>query len=191
MGKIMFACLIGFVLMLQPSAIYANGNDAANSDFTNAVNEKLKEASYYHNGSAQIIESVSKQAEVTTVVSKDDPNTEENEEKIESITSNVVVALVEYKLQRDGIFYIKKRDFYYYDVDNKEFLLLSNFPTDDEIKSFITDHSKDLTAGLQTGSNLLAAFLLLLVTLLSSLLIMMFHNKSIPLPIVRRNSVQG
>lgn len=188
MRRIVFTFIIGFLLILQPNTLFANGNNAANSDFVNAVNKKLKDASYYYEGSAQVVDSISKQAEITTVVPSDDPNAED---KIETTTSNVVVALVEYKLQKDSIFYIKKRDFYYYDVDQKEFLLLSNFPKDEEIQNFIADHSKDLTGGLQTSSNLLAVFSILVVTLLSSLLIIMFHNKSIPYPIVRRNSVQG
>lgn len=159
------------------------------SDFTKAVNEKLKEVNYYAEGSANVVNSISKEAEVVNVITPDDPNTEENEEKIEIYTANVVVGHVAYKLKRDSIFYLQKHDFFYYDADNKEFLMLGDFPNDQEINSLYDEYMEaGHKAGTTLTSNILFSIFLFLAILVAPILIMIFHNKAIPTTIVRNNS---
>jgi hypothetical protein len=183
-------CLTSFVVCFAFFTFFGSASASVESDFTKAVNEKLKEVNYYDVGSAQVENSISKEAEVTKVLTPDDPGTEENEEEMETYTANVVVAHVSYKLKRDSIFYIQKHDFYYYDIDNQEFLKLSDFPDDQEIASFFDDYMEaGHKAGITLSSNLLVSLLLLLTVLVAPLLVMMFHNKSIPPPMVRNSSV--
>ncbi|MEH7237258.1 hypothetical protein [Bacillus sp. JJ1562] len=180
---LLFCCLAFFTFF---SSVSASGE----SDFTKAVNEKLKEINYYANGSATVVNSISKEAEITNVITKDDPATKENEEEIETYKANVVVGHVSYKLKRDSIFYIQKHEFFYYDVDNQEFLMLGNFPDDQEINSLFNDYMEEgHKAGITLTSNLLFSLFVILGFLVVPVLIMMFHNKAIPVPMVRNNSV--
>ncbi|MDR4889388.1 hypothetical protein RGU12_18005 [Fredinandcohnia sp. QZ13] len=185
----------GFLLMLLISCFafftfLSSASAAGDSDFTKAVNEKLKEINYYANGSAEIVNSISKEAEITKVVTSDDPETKENEEEIDTYKANVVVGHVAYKLKRDSIFYIQKHEFFYYDVDNQEFLMLGNFPEDEEINALFKEYmDAGHKAGISLTSNLLFTLFALLAFLAVPTLIMMFHNKAIPVPMVRNNSV--
>ncbi|MCC3355732.1 hypothetical protein [Bacillus sp. REN16] len=179
---VLVSCLAFFTFLGSASA-------AGGSDFTKAVNEKLKEINYYADGSAKVVDSISKEAEITKVVTADDPETKENEEEIDTYKANIVVGHVAYKLKRDSIFYIQKHEFFYYDVDNQEFLMLGNFPGDQQINSLFNDYmDADHKAGITLTSNLLFSLLLLLSVLVVPVLIMIFHNKSIPVPMVRKNS---
>lgn len=179
-----FLMLILGLLLLIPFSM------SANTDFTKSVNEKLKEVNYYDEGSVDVVDSISKETEIVKVISTDDPETEENEEEIETYTANVVAGAVEYKLKRDSFFHMKKHDFYIYDVDNQEFILLSNVPEDKEIQELYNSVMEDADGGgITLSSNLLATFLLLLTVIVAPILIMIFHNKSIPVPMVRNNSV--
>lgn len=176
-------CLAFFTFLSTVSA-------AGDSDFTKAVNGKLKDINYYAEGSAKVENSISKEAEITKVVTPDDPNTKENEEEIDTYTANVVVGHVAYKLKRDSIFYIQKHEFYFYDVDNQEFLMLGNFPDDQEIASLYNDYmDAGHKAGITFISNLIFSLLVILAILVGPILVMVFHNKSIPVPMVRNNSV--
>ncbi|MFT4412991.1 hypothetical protein ACLM5H_03930 [Fredinandcohnia humi] len=179
-----------FFLFLQPTFMGVNAASTENSDFIKSVNEKLKEVNYYDEGSVQVVDSISKKTEVTKVITTDDPSTEENEEEIETYEANVVVASVEYKLKRDSLFYLQKHDFFFFDVDKKEFLMLSNVANDKEISTLYNEYIENLEgAGFTLSSNLLATCILLLTVLVAPLLIMVFHNKSIPTPMIRKNSV--
>lgn len=176
-------CLAFFTFLSSASA-------SGDSDFTKAVNAKLKEINYYTEGSAIVVNSISKETEITKVVTTDDPETKENEEEIDTYTANVVVGHVSYKLKRDSIFYIQKHEFFYYDVDNQEFLMLGNFPEDQEINSLFTDYmDADHKAGITLISNLLFTLFVILGVVVVPALIMVFHNKAIPVPMVRNNSV--
>ncbi|MEH7225880.1 hypothetical protein V7112_18875 [Bacillus sp. JJ1566] len=180
---LLVTCLAFFTFLSSASA-------TGESDFTQAVNGKLKEINYYAEGSAKVVDSISKEAEITKVVTTDDPETKENEEEIDTYTANVVVGHVSYKLKRDSIFYIQKHEFFYYDVDNQEFLMLGNFHEDQEITSLFNDYmDAGHTAGITLTSNLLFSLFVILGLLVVPVLIMMFHNKSIPVPMVRNNSV--
>ncbi|MFS0863710.1 hypothetical protein [Fredinandcohnia sp. 179-A 10B2 NHS] len=179
-----FLMLVLGLLLLNPFYV------SANTDFTKSVNEKLKEVNYYDKGSVNVVDSVSKETEIVKVLSTDDPNTEENEEEIETYTANVFAGAVEYKLKRDSIFHMKKHDFFIFDVDNQEFILLSNVPEDKEIQELYNSFMEDAGGGGMTLSSIfLATFLLLLAVIVVPILIMIFHNKSIPAPMVRNNSV--
>ncbi|WP_010676391.1 hypothetical protein [Bacillus timonensis] len=185
-GFLFMVLVCGLAFFTFLSAVSASGE----SDFTKAVNGKLKEINYYANGSATVVNSISKEAEITKIITPDDPNTKENEEEIDTYTANVVVGHIAYKLKRDSIFYIQKHEFFFYDVDNKEFLMLGNFPDDQEIATFYNDFmDAGHTAGITLTSNLLFSLFVIMAILVGPILVMMFHNKSIPVPMVRNNSV--
>ncbi|MEH7382794.1 hypothetical protein V7138_20185 [Bacillus sp. JJ1533] len=185
-GFLFILLVCGFVFFTFVSSAGASGE----SNFTKAVNEKLKEINYYDNGSAKVVNSISKETEITKIVTADDPETKENEEEIDTYTANVVVGHVSYKLKRDSIFYIQKHEFFYYDVDNQEFLMLGNFPEDQEINSLFTDYmDAGYKGGLTLTSNLLFSLFVILGFLVVPMLTMMFHNKAIPVPMVRNNSL--
>ncbi|MEH7387451.1 hypothetical protein V7147_18850 [Bacillus sp. JJ1521] len=180
---VLLCCLAFFTLLSSASA-------SGETDFTKAVNGKLGEINYYADRSAKVVNSISKEAEITKVVTADDPETKENEEEIDTYTANVVVGHVAYKLKRDSIFYIQKHEFFYYDVDNQEFLMLGNFPEDQEIASLFNDYmDADYKAGITLTSNLLFSLFVILSILVAPVLIMVFHNKAIPVPMKRNNSV--
>lgn len=181
---LMLVCCLAFFTFLSTAG--ASGE----SDFTKAVDEKLKEINYYAEGSAEVVNTITKEAEITKVITADDPSTEKNEEEIDTYTANVVVGHVAYKLKRDSIFYIQKHEFFYYDTENKEFLMLANFPDDQEIAALYDDYMEaGYEAGITFTSNLLFSLFTLLALLGCPILIMMFHNKAIPVPMVRNNSM--
>ncbi len=180
----LLVCCLAFFTFLS----FASASEK--SDFTKAVNGKLQEINYYADGSAKAVKTISKEAEITKVLTVDDPETKENEEEIETYKANVVVGHVSYKLKRDSIFYIQKHEFFYYDVDNQEFLMLGNFPEDQEINSLFMDYmDAGYKAGITLLSNLVFSLFVILAILVVPVLVMVFHNKAIPVPMKRNNSV--
>lgn len=171
-------------MWIQP--ISANGG---NGNFTGALDEKLSEESYYHKGSVNVIDSLSKEVEIMKVVSTDNPDTDEDESEIKTYTSNVTVGIVEYKLKRDSIFFLKRQEIFFYDTDNKEFLMFSDVANDADIEAFYNKYSDDVNSSIAGTTSLLNILLIVGVILIAPLLIMIFHTKAIPTPMIRKNSV--
>ncbi|MBY0124288.1 hypothetical protein [Bacillus sp. S/N-304-OC-R1] len=172
------AVLTLFLLLKPPSHFQANGMDQkTESQFIKALEEQLRGSEhYYHQNSARIVDGLTFQGTVLKVLKTDVPETEENEEVIEENTANLVVAFVKLEHLRDELFVFNKTEFYYYNLDNGEFLTLSNVYGNDEVKSFFDTYKNDIKKKLSLSSEIL---LLILISslIIVPLLIMIFHNK--------------
>ncbi|MCA1031678.1 hypothetical protein LCL95_11640 [Bacillus timonensis] len=152
---------------------------AEDQNLTDALNSKLKETvNYYDANSVKIVDSVSLKGEVFKVLMKDNPDTEENEEKIEKYQSNIIALLVEYQKKRDHIFYFDKTDIYYYDLDKNEFLILPNVIQNKEIEEFFSENLDNLHTSMQITTTFLSVLFIFLFIVIPPYFIMTFHNKS-------------
>lgn len=149
----------------------------AESKFSKALEEQLRNSEhYYHHDSARLVDGLSFQGTVIKILKTDDPETEENEEAIEEYTANLAVAFVKLEHLRDDLFVFNKTEFYYYDLDNGEFLTLSNVFANEEVKPFFDTYKNDIKKKLSLSSEILL-LLCLSSLLIVPLLIMIFHNK--------------
>jgi hypothetical protein len=147
-------------------------------EFKGALEEHMKSTvHYYHEDSAEIKDFVAIDGDVVKIIQTDDSATPENEEKIEEYSTKIAVAFTEFELKRDSIFFFKKREMYYYDLEKKEFLSSVNVMGNSGVEQFFKKYMHDFTKVLTPAS--LAMLLLLLSTIIIvPVLIMIFHNKS-------------
>ncbi|KAB2334710.1 hypothetical protein F7731_13115 [Cytobacillus depressus] len=163
---------------IMPFHIQANGMDENNkNELLKALEEQLRDTvHYYHQDSVKIMDGSNFQGTVLKVTKKDDPKTEENEEVIEEYQANLAIAFVEFKLIRDRLFFFEKTEFYYYDLDNKEFLASSQVFGNDEVQTFFDHYKNDVHKKLTLSSEILLLFLISFIITVP-LFIMIFHNK--------------
>jgi L-rhamnose mutarotase len=147
-------------------------------DFRGALEEHMQNTvHYYHEESAEIKDFIAIDGEVVKIIQTDDSSTPANEEKIEEYSSRIAVAFTEYELQRDSIFFFKKRDMYYYDLENKTFLSSVNVMGNTEVEQLFRQNMHDFTKQLTTASLITLLFILSTIIIVP-VLIMIFHNKS-------------
>lgn len=175
MKKWLLAAICSMGILSGP-AWTAGAEESGISDFKKDLEEKLLESeSYYNKQSVTLGEYETFPGEVTKITTTDDPDTPENEEETESYETNIVVAVVEYRLVRDKIFYSDKSDLYFYDLDNKEFLTYSDVFQNEKADSFFKSHIGNLHTNMTLWSKLIitlfimgTCFIPFLLTALSS-----------------------
>lgn len=173
-----FCIVLALSISMKPASYQAISMDADSKlAFLTALDEYLPSSvHYYHNGSVAMIDGLNFHGKILKVITRDNPKTEENEEVTEEYTSHIAIAFVEFEQLRDSLFLFKKTDFYYYDLDKKEFLTSNQVFINDEVKSFfklyMQDIHKDITPFSQTLLMILISSILIV-----PILIMIFHNK--------------
>lgn len=175
-------CLAGTILLLcilSPTVIKASMPSEIQAEFSKALEEQLKTTiNYYYENSGTIIDSMHMpKANIMKILETDDPDTPENEEKIEEYQADIAVAFVEFEQQRDTIFFFKKTEMYYYDLENEEFLTASNVFLNEEVKDFFNSYVKDLGKHITPMSVVITIGAIMVSILLIPLLIMIFHHK--------------
>ncbi|MBS4190727.1 hypothetical protein KHA94_11080 [Bacillus sp. FJAT-49705] len=173
-----FCIVLALFFMMKPASFQGKTIDPTiQSEFLKALEDHLKNSmNYYYPNSAKIIDDIYFQGNVMKILKTDDPATEENEEMIEEYSSNITVAFIELEQQRDSIFIFKKADFYYYDLDKKEFLTSSQVFSNPEVKTFFDAYKDDIHKKLSLFSEILLLFILSFIITVP-ILIMIFHNK--------------
>ncbi|QOR68270.1 hypothetical protein IM538_09290 [Cytobacillus suaedae] len=176
MKKVRLLLLSLLLLMVYPSFIFAS---EGSSSFTKALEERLDSASsYYDENSVTIVDSISLKGEVFKVVTKDNRDTPEDETETETYESTIIAALVEYQQVRDSIFKFNKTEIYYYDLDNSEFLEVSNVIGNPEFEAFTNENTEKVHKEITPFSSTLAILLILIACFLVPVLIFMFHGTS-------------
>jgi hypothetical protein len=175
-------CLAGTILLLcilSPTVIKASMPSEIQAEFSKALEEQLKTTiNYYYENSGTIIDSMHMpKANIMKILETDDPDTPENEEKIEEYQADIVAAFVEFEQQRDTIFFFKKTEMYYYDLENEEFLTASNVFLNEEVKDFFNSYVKDLGKHITPMSVVITIGVIMVSILFIPLLIMIFHHK--------------
>ncbi len=146
--------------------------------FLLALDEYLQDKdSYYKNGSVKVVDGIDLDGTVRKIMKADDPSTKENEEVVEEYTAKIAVALVEFNQIRDQIFAFKKTDFYYFDLENQEFLKANDVFINEEVKSFFQLNMDQINKELTTVSTTLLLLLIFSTYIFIPLLIMIFHNR--------------
>lgn len=162
--------------MVYPNFIFAS---EGSSSFTKALEERLESASSYNDpNTVTIVDSISLKGEVFKVVTKDNPETPEDETETETYESTIIAALVEYQQVRDSIFKFNKTEIYYYDLDNNEFLEVSNVIGNPEFETFNNENSENVHKEITPFSSTLVILLILSACFLVPVLIFMFHGTS-------------
>jgi hypothetical protein len=175
-------CLAGTILLLcilSPTVIKASMPSEIQAEFSKALEEQLKTTiNYYYENSGTIIDSMHMpKANIMKILETDDPDTPENEEKIEEYQADIVAAFVEFEQQRDTIFFFKKTEMYYYDLENEEFLTASNVFLNEEVKDFFNSYVKELGKHITPMSVVITIGVIMVSILFIPLLIMIFHHK--------------
>ncbi|KON86510.1 hypothetical protein AF332_06500 [Sporosarcina globispora] len=168
-----------FLLAVLLSAQYLMPGKAADSekDFEDILEKQLRSTVHYYNkDSLSVIDAYGMQGQVTKVVTPDDPSTSENEEKIEEYSSHIGIVFLELEQKRDGLYIFKKKDFFYYDFDKKEFLTASNVLGNESIREFFDLHVDDIEKSITPFSKFLFLFFLSFIIMVP-LFIMIFHNR--------------
>lgn len=181
MKSIYLFSIVGAMLLLIvmiPLEAKAEMETDITNKFTIALNKKLKESvNYYHDNSIKIVDSIQKaKADITKNIQIDDPNTPENEEVTEKYQADIAVAFVEFKQKRDSLFFFRKSEVYYYDLENGEFLTLSNLSLNGEVKEFFQSHFSNFGKHI-TPLSLVFAMVLISAILIVPFLIMIFQYK--------------
>ncbi|WP_226669487.1 hypothetical protein [Metabacillus litoralis] len=165
-------------ILLTPLHITHAENESVSKEFKSKLEEKLQnEVNYYNKGSVQFEKALTMDGKIFKLISADDPETEENEEKTEEYNSNFTMAFVKYEQKRDSLFYFDKYDLYYYDNSKNEFLILSNIVQNEAAEKFFTEQSEGLHKEIQVPS-LILSLVMLSMLFIFPLLIMIFHNKA-------------
>ncbi len=141
--------------------------------FLLAVDEQLKSSELYDKGSVTLIDGFNFAGEIIKVVK---PKTATSEEVTEEYTSQLAVGFVEYDEMRDSIFTFKTTAFYYYDLENKEFLNSNQVFINNEIKTFFDQYKFDIKKQSTVGSQIILMLLISFI-LTVPILIIIFHNK--------------
>lgn len=169
-------CILSIFLL---SALFFNTAGASDIEkgFEGEIEKQLQNnVNYYNENSFTVIDAYGMQGEVTKIVTPDDPSTSENEEVIEEYSSHIGIVFLEFEEKRDDLFIFKKKDFYYYDFDNEEFLTASNVLANDSIREFFDMYADDLEKKITPFSKLLFLFFLSFIITVP-LFIMIFHNR--------------
>ncbi|KAF0817208.1 hypothetical protein KIS4809_3903 [Bacillus sp. ZZV12-4809] len=170
-------CFLFAVLLSVGSLMPADAADAE-KEFEDILEEQLRSTVHYYNeNSFSVIDAYGMQGQVTKAVTSDDPKTSENEEAIEEYTSHIGIVFLEFEQKRDDLFIFKKKDFFYYDFDKKEFLTASNVLGNDSIREFFERYVDDIEKRITLFSKLLFLFFLSFIITVP-LAIMIFHNRS-------------
>lgn len=172
-------CTLFLLSIFFPSSIEASMPSEVSTEFSNAIEEQISNTvNYYHKNSSTVLDSLYMQkADVMKILETDDPSTEENEEKIEEYQADIVVGFVEFEQQKDTIFFFKKTEIYYYDLENDEFLTASNVFINEEVKDFFNSHVDGLGKHITPMSITIASVLILFSLLCIPLLILIFQHK--------------
>lgn len=170
--------LFSIVLILPVSSALAEAPNANDTKlFTQSLEKSLVKGNFYYDeNSIEIMDSIQLDGNVTKVIKQDDPATEEDETNIETYKSNLIVALVQIKEKRDSVFYFNKKELYYYDVKNNEFLVYSTVHDNPEIEKFLHKYTSDLGKHLSIGS-LLLLLIILSTPFILAYFIYVFHNE--------------
>ncbi|MGD6857781.1 hypothetical protein [Bacillus infantis] len=147
-------------------------------EFKGALEDHMQSTvHYYHEDSAEIKDFITMDGDVVKIIQTDDSATPENEEKIEEYSTKIAVAFTEFELKRDSIFFFKKREMYYYDLEKKEFLSSVHVMGNSGVEQFFKEYMHDFTKVL-TPASLALLLLLLSSIIIVPVMIMIFHNKS-------------
>ncbi|CAM3462840.1 hypothetical protein [Cytobacillus oceanisediminis] len=168
-----------FISVFLLSVLFLNPAGAAEVEkgYEEELEKQLRKTVHYYNeNSFTVIDAYGMQGEVTKIVTPDDPSTSENEEVIEEYSSHIGVVFLELEQKRDDLFIFKKKDFYYYDFDNEEFLTATNVLGNDSIREFFDMYVDDLEKKMSPLSKLLFLFFLSFIITVP-LFIMIFHNR--------------
>ncbi|GLB59651.1 hypothetical protein [Cytobacillus sp. NCCP-133] len=168
-----------FLSIFLLSGLFINTAGASNSEkeFEEVLEKQLQDSVHYYNeNSFTVIDAYGMQGEVTKIVTQDDPSTSENEKVIEEYASHIGIVFLELEQKRDDLFIFKKKDFYYYDFDNNEFLTATNVLGNESIREFFEMYADDLEKKITPFSKLILLFFLSFIITVP-LLIMFFHNR--------------
>lgn len=180
------------LIFLNPFNAKAEMSTEGKGEFTKALNSLLKDTiNYYHDNSITTLDVLQKeQADVVKVVKTDDPDTPENEEVIEEYQSDIFVALVEYEQKRDTFFTFKKKEMYYYDLENDQFLSPSSVFLNEEVEDFFQKNIESLGKHI-TPVSLIIAIIMISFIVLVPLVLMVFKRTSSAPILYENNSLKG
>jgi hypothetical protein len=169
---VLMAILLLLVLFINPA-----GASEVERGYEEELEKQLRKTVHYYNeNSFEVIDAYGMQGKVTKIVTPDDPSTSENEEVNEEYSSHIGVVFLELEQERDDLFIFKKKDFYYYDFDNEEFLTATNVLGNDSIREFFDIYVDDLEKRITPFSKFLLLFFLSFIITVP-LSIMIFHNR--------------
>lgn len=167
-------CLVGMLFVFS-SLISASSKES--ETFLKELEKKLqKENVYYHLNTVSFEKELSFKGDVTKIIKEDDPKTEENEEKVKVYPATIMIALANYEEIKGHLFTFKKKDFYYYDMDNNEFLSNPNVIQNKQAEEFFHKYSDSVGKEKTLLTNTLIS-LILLALLVVPLLIGLIHEK--------------
>ncbi|MCM3708614.1 MULTISPECIES: hypothetical protein [Cytobacillus] len=171
-------CCFMFAVLLSVGSLMTAKADDAEKEFEDILEDQIRSTvHYYSEDSFSVIDAYGMQGKVTKTVTSDDPQTSENEEVIEEYTSHIGIVFLEMEQKRDGLFKFKKKDFFYYDFDKKEFLTASNVLGNESIREFFERYVDDIEKSITPFSKLLLLFFLSFIITVP-LFIMIFQNRS-------------
>ncbi|MFO1445361.1 hypothetical protein KDN24_19600 [Bacillus sp. Bva_UNVM-123] len=166
-------CII-LALTTQTKLIQASMETENRTAFLTALDEQLESSEHYFDkGSVSLVDGFHFTGTIVKVIT---PKTETKEEVVKEYTSQIAVGFVEFNEIRDQIFTFKTTAFYYYDLDNKEFLTASHVFLNEEVKEFFDLYKFDLKKQSTVGTQIVIMLLLSLIIIVP-VLIMIFHNK--------------
>lgn len=169
-------CFLFAVLLSVGSLMPAKAADAE-KEFEDILEEQLRSTvHYYSENSFSVIDAYGMQGQVTKIVTSDDPLTSENEEVIEEYTSHIGIVFLELEQKRDDLFIFKKKDYFYYDFDKKEFLTASNVLGNESIREFFERYVDKIEKSITPFSKLLLLFFISFIITVP-LAIMIFQNR--------------
>jgi hypothetical protein len=156
--RITILCLAFFLFGFTGSAF------ADSDNFLNDLEKKLQtENAYYHKNTVIFEETISFQGEVTKITKQDDPKTEANEQELEKYQANLIVGLAKYQEIRGNLFTFDKKEFYFYDVDKKEFLTSQNVIQNKQAEDFFQQYMKSTGKEKSTFTEVMIALLMLIL----------------------------
>lgn len=171
----MTVLLLAFFLFVFSGSAFANSGN-----FLNDLEEKLQtENAYYHKNTVSFEETISFQGEVTKVTKQDDPETEANEQELETYQANLSIGLAKYKEIRGNLFTFDKKEIYFYDVDKEEFLTSQNVIQNKQAEDFFKEYMKSTGTEKSTFTEIIIA-LLMLILIFIPWLIALIQGKRIP-----------
>jgi hypothetical protein len=183
--KIIFLSLV-FFLFFTTNALAAGSQSETTGDFLKNLEDKLqKENSYYHKNSVSYEETLSLKGEVTKVIKQDDPNTDANEQELETYDANLIIALADYQEIRGNLFTFDKKELFFYDEDKKEFLTSQNVLQNKEAEVFFQEHMKSTGIEKSTFTEWLIS-LLMLILIFVPWLIALIQGKRMPFVTIYR-----
>lgn len=132
---------------------------------------------YYDSKSAIVKDTIITNGHVKKIITVDDPETPENEEKVEEYDSTIVVGYVKAQQRRDSFFLFDSTNIYYYAVDKNEFIDNSQIIGNNDVSNFFQTYSNKTYKEITPWSLTLFMLMLSLVVIVP-IFIMLFHNIS-------------